>query len=464
MTDPATDFWTQAGGAPEALERLMIRGPDQALPSIYDVTGLAAGAAGAATLAADELSRQRTGRARLATVDRRHAAVAFRSERYLTIDGVPPTNPWDPASGYYPTDDGGLVQLHCNFPHHRSRALGVLGIDDPGDEHVHEAIARAVTGWRAADLENELGASEACGTMLRSRDRWLATPQGQAAASLPTLEVMRIGDGPGQSTGDGARPLGGVRVLDLTRVLAGPICGRTLASHGADVLRVGAARLPIIDSIYPDTSMGKRSCHLDLAASDDLATLRGLVADSDVFLQGYRPGALDQFGLSPLEVAAARPGIVYATLSAFGHRGPWAGRRGFDSLVQTASGIGKAGADAAGVGGTKPLPAQALDHGAGWLLALGIMVALSRRADEGGSWLVRTSLAQVGAWLDRRPRFDALGVEDPGPEAVADLLAEHQSPFGTLRHVRPVGELGETPSRWDRAPGPFGSDRATWIN
>lgn len=464
MTEPATDFWSQAGGAPEALHRLTISGPDQALPSIFDVTGLAAGAAGAATLAAGELFRQRTGQAPAAKVDRRHAAVAFRSERYLTIDGEPPTNPWDPASGYYATGDGGLVQFHCNFPHHRSRALGVLGIDDPGDDRVHDAVSEAVAGWNASDLESALGAAEACGTMLRSRDEWLATAQGRAAAALPTLEVVRIGDGPGSPVGDGIRPLGGVRVLDLTRVLAGPICGRTLASHGADVLRVGAARLPIINSIYPDTSLGKRSCHLDLATAEDSAAMRALAADADVFLQGYRPGALEQFGLSPEELAERRPGIIYATLSAFGHDGPWAERRGFDSLVQTASGIGKAGADAAGVPGTRPLPAQALDHGAGWLLALGTMVAMGRRADEGGSWLVRTSLAQVGAWIDRRPRVDAFEVEDPRAEAVADLLEEHESPLGRLSHVRPVGDLGETPPRWDRAPGPFGSDDATWIN
>ncbi|MCP4086234.1 MAG: CoA transferase [Actinomycetia bacterium] len=462
MTDPAVDFWGQAGGTPDALERLTITGPDQALPSIYDVTGLAAGAAGSSTLAASELFRQRTGRAQTATIDRRHAAIAFRSERYLTIDGKPPTNPWDPASGYYPTGDGGLVQLHCNFPHHRSRALGVLGIDDPGDDLVHAVIAEATTDWEAANLEAALGEAEACGAMLRSREEWLATPQGQAAAALPALEVVRLGDGPTQQVGDGARPLGGVRVLDLTRVLAGPVCGRTLASHGADVVRVGAARLPIIESIYPDTSMGKRSCHLDLAIPDDLAVLTGLAGDADVFLQGYRPHALDQFGLSPQELAELRPGIIYASLSAFGHDGPWSSRRGFDSLVQTASGIGRAGAAAAGVAGTRPLPAQALDHGAGWLLALGIMVALSRRAEEGGSWLVRTSLAQVGAWLDQRPRVDSLGLADPNPAAVADLLEKHESPIGTLRHVRPVGDLSDTGPRWDRAPGPFGSDDPVW--
>ncbi len=209
-------------------------------------------------------------------------------------------------------------------------------------------------------------------TALRTFAEWDAEPQGRALASLPLLAFERIGAAPAAPLGAHARPLGGVRVLDLTRVIAGPVCGRTLAAHGADVLLVTAAHLPAIAPLVIDTGRGKLSTAIDLRAPDGRERLAGLVRDADVVVQGYRPGGIAALGFGPAEAARLRPGIVYVSLSAYGHAGPWAGRRGFDSLVQTASGFNAAEAEAAGTPDRpKPLPCQILDHASGYLMAFG---------------------------------------------------------------------------------------------
>jgi crotonobetainyl-CoA:carnitine CoA-transferase CaiB-like acyl-CoA transferase len=246
-------------------------------------------------------------------------------------------------------------------------------------------------------------------------------------------------------------------VLDLTRVIAGPVCGRTLAAHGADVLRVGAAHLPSIPALVIDTGFGKRSTHLDLRTASGGEVLAALVDDADVFVQGYRPGSLASLGFGPEQLAERRPGIVVVSLSAWGRVGPWAGRRGFDSLVQTASGIVDAGAKAFGVDRPAPLPAQALDHASGYLMAFGAAVALDRRVTIGGSWHVQVSLARTGRWITDLGQVDATALPDPGHDDVADLLDTMPSSFGRLTFVRPVA------GRWDRPPVPLGTDDPAWI-
>jgi crotonobetainyl-CoA:carnitine CoA-transferase CaiB-like acyl-CoA transferase len=298
--------------------------------------------------------------------------------------------------------------------------------------------------------------------MVRTREEWHAHPQGRAVAGLPLLEISRLGAAPPEPPGRGARPLSGVRALDLTRVIAGPVCGRTLAEHGADVLAISVPHVPHMDSHVMDNGRGKLSARLDLTRHADLETLRRLVRDADVFVQSYRAGALAAHGLSPPELAQLRPGIVYATLNAWGHGGPWLERRGFDSLVQCASGIAHEGGVGAGLAGPRHLPAQALDHATGYLLAFGIAVALARRAREGGSWLVRASLACTGRWFDALGRAEGPEVADPGVEDVRDLLEETDTPFGRLSHVAPAARLSETPGRWERPTVPLGTHEAIW--
>jgi crotonobetainyl-CoA:carnitine CoA-transferase CaiB-like acyl-CoA transferase len=383
---------------------------------------------------------------------------AFRSERYLMIDGQAPPSPWGPLSGYFRTADDRYVQLHANFPHHHAGLVELLQCADDRD-----AVKAAIRDWRGEDFETAAGARGLCVGLLRSRAEWEAHPQGQAVAGLPLLEIDKIGDSPPEPLPPGTRPLSDVRVLDLTRVIAGPVCGRTLAAHGADVLRVGAPHLPLLPHVWLELARGKRSCHLDLREHTDRVMLEALVKDSDIFSQAYRPDALAQFGFGPDELASLRPGIVFVTLCAYGHQGPWADRRGFDSLVQTVSGIGDAGAKAAGIRGTKPLPCQALDHATGYLAAFGAMVALMRRAEEGGSYQVRVSLAQTGNWLFNLGLIDGLDEPDVGIDDVRDRLEERTSPHGTIMAVRSAENLDETPARWDRTATPLGADQPQWI-
>jgi hypothetical protein len=299
-------------------------------------------------------------------------------------------------------------------------------------------------------------------TATRSFAEWDAHPQGRALTAMPVFSIERIGDAPPQPLPAGDRPLSGVRVLDLTRVIAGPVCGRTLAAHGADVMLVTAAHLPQMGPLVIDSGRGKLSTFVDLREAAGRGTLGGLLRDADIFVQGYRPGAIAHTGFGPEQAAQLQPGIVYVSLCAYGHAGPWANRRGFDSLVQNANGMNHAEAEAAGSAQPKPLPCQALDHGAGYLMAFGAMTALARRVTEGGSWHVRVSLAQTGHWIRSLGRIDGLALPDPGFDDVGDRLYEVDSGFGNLTAARHAAVLSETPARWKRPSVPVGTHAPVW--
>ncbi len=448
------DLWKTAGCPAESLEHIAIEGSDPVLPSPFKIGEAAAATIGATALAAAELWRLRTGRTQQVHVDTRAAAIAFRSERHLRIDGEPPPL-WDDIAGFHATGDGRWVQLHTNFPHHRERALEVLGC--PGDR---QSVAEVVAGWKGEELEEALIAAGTCAAFVRTPEEWLAHPQQRAVAALPLLEILPLGDSPPEPQPGAARPLSGVRVLDLTRIVAGPVAARALAADGADVLQVSAPHLPNIDQLVIDTGFGKRATSLDLRTPGGSETLKALLKDADVFLQAYRPGALDALGLSPQALAALRPGIVYVTLSAWGHEGSWCDRRGYDSLVQSATGIAwECGRD--GRPGT--LPAQAQDHASGYLAAFGALVALARRATQGGSYLVRVSLAQTGHWLKGLGRIEETGLLEPDNEDIADLLEITKTPFGFVEHVRPdVATMSETPMHWTIPPVPLGTHDPRW--
>ena len=278
-------------------------GADPVLPTPFRI-----GAAGAATLAATglaatELWQARTGRRQRVTVDLPTAAL--RSGHYIRLAGAGVSPVRNDIMGFYPSRDGRWSYLHCNFPNHRAAALGVLGVAENRD-----AVARAVATWNAADLEEAIIAANGAGGMARTQAEWARHPQGAAVAALPLMEIMRIGDSAPEPLPAGDRPLSSIRVLDLTRVLAGPTCARTLAEHGADVLRITGAHLPSLGYQELDTGHGKLSAELDLRAQGDADILRGLVRKADVFSQGYRPGTLANRGLSPEELAAIRPGLV----------------------------------------------------------------------------------------------------------------------------------------------------------
>lgn len=452
-------LWQAAGADPADLGHLTIEGTDPQYPSTFRVGTLAGASIGGAVLAATRLWHLRTGRWQEARVAMRHATAAFRSERYLRIDDAPPADPWDGFSGYYRTGDDRWVQLHTNFPHHRERALRVLGLDPARttDRAVAERAMLERTGQAVEDALAEVGG---CGYLARTPEEWRAHPQARAIAALRPLDIDATGgEAPPRSFArGGAMPLSGIRVLDMSRVIAGPVAARTLASYGAQVIRLGAAHLPEMETVFIDTGFGKRSIHLDLRTSADRARFEALATTADVVIQAYRPGALDALGYGPDDLVRLRPGIVVVSLSAWSHLGPWAGRRGFDSLVQTASGIVLEGAAASGSDRPVPLPAQALDHATGYLAAMGTMLALGRQVEQGGSYRVSVALARTGKWLDSLGRVDGGGVAHPVEGDLTDLFDEMPSDFGWLRFVRPAGHLDETPPQWTLPPGRPGAE------
>ncbi len=449
-------LWREAGMPASALSAVELTGRDPVLPSSFAVGAAAQTSIAASALAAAEIGSLRGGPRQQVSVDMRHAVVEFRSERYLKVDGKPPGDPWDRIAGTYRCGDGGWVRLHTNFPHHRDGVLRLLGCD-----HDRSAVARALGSWTAQAVEDALAEAGLVGSRMRSFAEWDEHPHSQALAAQPVVAIERIGEAPPRNLPPGGRPLAGLRVLDMTRVIAGPVCGRTLAAHGADVLLITAPHLP--STLNQDTGRGKLSAQLDLRNSAAKETFAGLLRGADVFVQGYRPGGLQALGFGPEQAAALRPGIVCVSLSAYGHLGPWAGRRGFDSLVQTATGFNSAEAEAAGTEEPKPLPAQALDHGSGYLMAFGALAALHRQASEGGSWLVRVSLARTGHWLRGLGRIqNGLAASDITAETIGDLTEDCDSGFGRLTAIRHAGRLSETAPCWTRPSVPLGTHPPRW--
>lgn len=446
-----------AGQPSDALDAIELTGSEPALPSSFAIGVAAQASIAASALAANELWRLRTGRRQKVSVAMRDAAIEFRSERYMRVDGKPVGESWDKIAGLYRSGDGRFVRLHTNFPHHRDGMLKLLGCD-----YDRAAVQKALDGWEAEKFETAAAEAGLVATATRSFAEWDAHPQGQAVAGLPVFSIERIGDAPAKPLPKGERPLSGVRVLDLTRVIAGPVCGRTLAAHGADVMLVTGPHLPSIPPLVVDSGRGKLSASIDLRNADGRETLKTLLRDADIFVQGYRPGAIASREFGPDAVAGIKPGIVYVTLSAYSHAGPWANRRGFDSLVQNANGLNITEAEAFGVAQPKPLPAQAIDHASGYLLAFGAMTALARRATEGGSWHVRVSLAQTGQWLRGLGRIDGIKAHDPELADVADRIEESASGFGKLTAVRDSAEMSETPPRWERPSVPLGTHKPVW--
>ena len=464
MESPQTEkilaaLWRTAGQDDAALSAVRLTGAEPVLPSSFAVGTAAQATIAASALAANELWHQRTGRRQHVAVDMRAAAIEFRSERYLRLDGKVPAEYHDSIAGLYRCGDGRWVRLHTNLPHHCSGLLKLLGC-----EHDRGAVQRTLDGWKAEALEDAAAAAGLVVTACRTFAEWDAYPQGRAIATLPLFSIDQIGEAPAEPSPAALRPLAGVKVLDLTRIIAGPVCGRTLAAHGADVLLVTASHLPSMRPLVIDTGRGKLSTSIDLREQSGREILAALVRDADVFVQGYRPGAMAAFGFSPEDVAKTRPGIVYVSLCAYGHAGPWAGRRGFDSLVQTASGFNAAEAEAFGQSKPRELPTQELDHATGYLLAFAAMTALKRRAERGGSWHVRCSLAQTGHWLRSLGRMDGTTCPDPRSADVRDLLEEAPSGFGRLTTVRHAATMSETPPHWARQSVPLGTHAPAWPN
>ena len=446
-------------GQPAAGDAVTFHGADPVFPTTFRMSEFGAATIAAAALQAARVHEARTGLHQTVAVELDAAAAAMRSWRYLHEVPRPAAAPGRYPVAFYETADGRWVFLHRMLDHHFERQLAVLGCG-PDDA----SLAAAIRRWTAADLEAAIMAAGACAAVVRTHAEWAAHDQGKAVARLPLFRITKIGESDPIPVGTGDRPLGGVRVLDLTRVLAGPTTSRTLAEHGADVLRVCSPVYPDGGPMPRDTGHGKRSTVLDLRDAEQAAALRRLIGGADVFSQGYRPGALARLGFSPEEVAAARPGIISVAISAFGADGPWRDARGYDSVVQAASGVAHEVGAASGT--PRSMPANPLDYTSGYLAAFLVQVALQRRAREGGSYHIELSLAQTGRYLDDLARIDpheaAARPDDLDATRMDELMMERDTPYGRLRYLRPTAQLSHTPAHWATPSVPADHDRAAW--
>jgi crotonobetainyl-CoA:carnitine CoA-transferase CaiB-like acyl-CoA transferase len=446
-------IWAALGGESCVLDSLVATG-EGALPSIFPVTDLAASAMGAAGLAAAELIASVGGDHPSVRVDRRLASFWFGFS--VRPQGWELPAAWDAAAGDYATADG-WIRLHTNAPHHRKAALSVLGV--PGER---EQVAHAVARWKKAELESAVVGARGCAAAMHTLDEWTAHPQGQAVAAEPLVRI----DG-GTSGANPAwpvprdRPLQGIRVLDLTRVLAGPVATRFLAGLGGDVLRIDPPGWEE-PGLEPEVTLGKRTARLDLRTEAGRSVFARLLSEADVLMHGYRSNALSGLGFDAAARQSIRPGLVDMSLDAYGWTGPWAERRGFDSLVQMSSGIASEGMRVLGKDKPHPLPVQALDQACGYLMAAAVLVGLKRRLETGRGSVACTSLARVAALLvghRQSPDTPLLA-----PETPADLSdAIEATVWGSARRIAAPVVVEGAPLAWvGRPPGPLGVSSPVW--
>lgn len=422
------------------------------LPSWFRVTDLAVLTMAAAGLTLARLMSASTGDRPEVIVDRCLASFWFR--RSIRPQGweLPPV--WDSIAGVYRTKDG-WIRLHTNARHHREAALAVLG--GVGERH---AVAKAVSGWQGEALESAIIEAGGCAAALQSLEAWAEHPQGAAVASEPLVAWREEAISSKSMDHEGNTPLEGVRVLDLTRVLAGPICTRFLAGFGADVLRIDP---PDWDepAVTPETTLGKRRAGLDLNDRQDRQTFEELLAAADVLVHGYRPGALDGLGFDLAKRRALNPALIDVALNAYGWSGPWSKRRGFDSLVQMSSGLADFGMKQSGAEEPLALPVQALDHATGYLMAAAVLQGLAKRR-EGRASQARLSLARTAHLLSQAPNASANGGITTSTEQDLDPGCEHTA-WGKARRLRFPMTIGGVTPHWRYPAGLLRTDQAVWL-
>jgi hypothetical protein len=446
----------ELGLADDGGPRLVGEGRPAGLASPLAVGECAVAAVAACLAAAAELAQARGGRRPEIVLDIAHVAAAMRSEALLRDPAGRGIGGFAALSRLWPAADG-WVRTHANYPWHRAALLAALGVDDGPDGEVEARLAEAVAARAATDVERLVYAAGGLAVAARTGARWRAENPDAA----PLVAVAPAGAG-GSLPAPGPLPASRLRVLDLTRVIAGPVGTRMLGALGADVLRVDDPNRPELPLHAVDGVIGKTSTLLDAGTEPGRRTLHRLAAEADVVVTGYRPGALRRLGLDPDQLAERHPGVVVATLSAWGTAGPWGRRRGFDSLVQIATGIGWAAA----AGDERPgaLPCQLLDHATGYLLAAGVLTALARRARTGEGAHVSVSLAWTARWL-----LDQ-GIGDPdsgrdGGDARRPTADDYRVSLGDgWTGISPPGRLDGRPLRWPGRPPAYGTSPAAWLS
>ncbi|MFP6808563.1 MAG: CoA transferase [Pseudomonadales bacterium] len=451
------EIWLDQQLPRQALSHLSLPQGRSILASSFHVGEAAQSSIAVAALAAAEIWHIRTGARQDVTVARLDAE--YECTGYFTIDGRTP-DAWAKISGLYACKDG-HVRIHANFDRHRDGVLKLLGLSE-GPETEKAEVEAALLAWNADAFETEAASNGLVVSKVRSFAEWDASAAAREIAPLPLFSISKISDAPVkplEAMGEDRRPLHGIKIVDLTRILAGPVCGRTLACYGADVMLVNSPTLPNIEHII-DTSRGKFSSLIDLETRQGKAGLRQLLNDSDIFIQGYRPGGLSNLSFSPEELARDLPGLIYVSLSAYSHQGDWANRRGFDSLVQTAMGFNHSEAEAAGSGRPKAMPVQILDYASGFFMAFAAQVALLKRAEEGGSWHVQVSLAQSAYWLRSLGRTTF--PENINDAKIEEALQSYASGFGDLRALPHAAKFSRSKSECTQASVPPGTHLPVW--
>jgi crotonobetainyl-CoA:carnitine CoA-transferase CaiB-like acyl-CoA transferase len=341
-------------------DEVSITGSDPVLNTHFRLAATASAAIAGIGVAVNDLWELKTGQRQSIAIDAVAATAALKSKNYFQAKNANGVfeNVTDASheanrglTGIFQTKDGRWLLPHFGLDHLRRRMLDLLQADANTD-----SIAKAVAKWDALELENAIDEARVCGGMIRTNEEWLQEPHGKILAAKPVVEIIKIGDSEPEPMPAGERPLSGIKALDLTRILAGPITGRTLAEHGADVLMVSAPHLPQVWSYVADTSHGKRSCYLDLRDESEKQTLLDLVKTADVFSQGYRPDKINQMGLGPEALTEIRPGLVYVSINCYGADGPFSHRGGWEQIAQIMTGIAAEGVQTSSGYKPKTLP------------------------------------------------------------------------------------------------------------
>jgi crotonobetainyl-CoA:carnitine CoA-transferase CaiB-like acyl-CoA transferase len=457
------------GGSPLASGEVDIAGSDPFHKTPFRVGETVAAVLAAIGVALNDVWEIRTSRRQRITIDVSHAAASLQTLRYSqrrTASGgyerIPV--PDDMALQWalsipWPAQNGRSFLPHFNLPHLQRRVLDVLDCAPS-----KSAVAKAVASWDALELEEAIAGVRACGGTVRSAAEWRAHPQGQALAAVPIVDIVPQGEGPQRDFGQGARPLTGLRVLDLTRILAGPIAGRVLAEHGADVLMVTAPHLPQTMENVRDTSHGKRSCFLDFRKAEDLAAFRTLLASADIVLDGYRPGALASHGLDATTLEKRHPGLIHISINCFGSTGPFKDRAGWEQVAQAVTGICQTQGEMTGNGQPMLVPVAMCDYLTGYLGAYGAILALAARARDRRGRHVQVSLCRSAMFIQAQGLLpDWAAAPERLDDAELDrIYVKSESVYGPLRTLGPVLRLSETPGHWALPTPPLGSHPPVW--
>ena len=446
---------------------LQISGIDPVMDSKFKLGEVAAAAHASVGVGVNDIWELKTGRRQKIQISVRSAAASLKSNKFIEIrqrNGeyqklVDKDHEFNrQLNGIYRSKDGRWVLPHFGLNHLRDRMLSLL--EACPDQ---SSISKAVLKWDAIDLENAIAELNLCGGMVRGNSEWLAEPHGTVLSKKPVIEIIKIGESDPEPIPNSIRPLGGVRVLDLTRILAGPIAARTLAEHGADVLMVTAENLPQVHAYVADTSHGKRSCFVDIKENEGARKLKELTIGADIFSQGYRPGAMEKLGFGPEELSEIRPGIIYLSINCYGFDGEFSNRGGWEQVAQIMTGLTTIEDESTKMNSPSLLPAAANDYITGYLGAYGALLALARRAKEGGSYHVRVSLCQTAMMIYRNGKIlSELAPKELSLREIEDLSILSNTHLGEAKHLAPVLYLSETPPFWEMPTPKLGGNKAEW--